>query len=193
MSELLSRIQKNLSVPKNRTNKFGNYKYRSCEDIVDAIKPLLEDSASLVVSDKVVLVGDRHYIKATASLIEKDGVVTLAHGWAREAKEQKGMAEAQLTGSTSSYARKYALCGLFAIDDGVDDDSEKGRLEPIETPEDLSKKLIAKIDRMETIGALAAWVAMPAVISARERLFTQDAKLALKVDDMVNLKTMALK
>lgn len=114
--EELNRIQKNLKAPKNQYNKFGNYKYRSCEDILEAVKPLL-DKCSLTISDEVVLIGDRFYIKSTArlSLTNEDYIEVSA--LARESEGEKGMQSAQLTGSTSSYARKYALDGLFAIDD----------------------------------------------------------------------------
>jgi hypothetical protein len=117
-------------VGKSRYNKFGNYHYRSAEDIVDAVKTLLPEGASLKITDKMIMLGDRYYIEATAMLLYKDGIEE-ACGYAREAEIQKGMSEGQITGSTSSYARKYALNGLFAIDDGVDADSQNnGQLPP---------------------------------------------------------------
>jgi len=118
--EKLSRIQSNLKVPKSNTNKFGGYQYRSCEDILQGIKPLLNGLA-LTVSDDIVMVGDRVYIKATASITDGEHSLSV-NGWAREAQTKKGMDDSQITGSTSSYARKYALCGLFAIDDTKDAD-----------------------------------------------------------------------
>ena len=117
----LSKIQQQLKAPKGQLNKFGNYKYRSCEDILSAVKPLL-NGASLVISDEVMLIGDRYYIKATATL--SDGKETIqATGYARESENRKGMDDGQLTGAASSYARKYALNGLFAIDDTKDADT----------------------------------------------------------------------
>ena len=118
----LSRIQKELKAPKNQRNAFGGYNYRSCEDILEAVKPLLND-CSLTVSDEIVAIGDRFYVKATArlSLSAEDYVQNIA--FAREPLAKKGMDEAQVTGATSSYARKYALNGLLAIDDTKDADA----------------------------------------------------------------------
>ena len=119
----LSRIQKELKVPKNQRNTFGNYNYRSCEDIVDAFKQIKPDGYSLLLSDEIVNVGDFNYIKATATLTDgNDSIVVV--GMAREAVQKKGMDDSQITGATSSYARKYALNGLFAIDDTKDADTQ---------------------------------------------------------------------
>jgi len=123
----LAEIQQELKAPKSQRNAFGKYNYRSCEDILTAVKPLLGDW-SLVVSDEVVLIGERYYIKATATLRKPaapmtDGNFHEVSAFARESLTQKGMSDAQLTGSASSYARKYALNGLFAIDDTKDDDA----------------------------------------------------------------------
>jgi hypothetical protein len=122
---LLSNIQVELNAPKNQYNSFGKYKYRSLEDIFEGLKPLLKKyECSVSVKDEMVLVGDRFYIKATAILVDKDGqVVAEGQGWARESLTKKGMDDSQVTGATSSYARKYALNGLFAIDDVKDADS----------------------------------------------------------------------
>ena len=116
MKQLLE-IQKKLNVPKGQKNTFGNYKYRSAEDILEAVKQLLTDTP-IILSDEMVEIGGRCYVKATAKL--GDAEVT---AYAREAETKKGMDEAQITGSASSYARKYALCGLFAIADNDDPDS----------------------------------------------------------------------
>ena len=119
----LSYIQTVLNAPKSQYNKFGKYAYRSCEDILGALKPLLNEvGGSLLISDKIELIGDRYYIHSVATLIIGDDTWE-ADGYAREAAEQKGMNPAQITGSTSSYARKYALNGLLAIDDTKDDDA----------------------------------------------------------------------
>jgi hypothetical protein len=118
--ELLNKIQQGLKAPKGQTNTFGGYKYRSCEDIMEAVKPLL-GKGTLVVSDEIVMLGDRFYVKATAALTCGDETVS-ATAYAREPLTKKGMDEAQITGATSSYARKYALNGLFAIDDTKDAD-----------------------------------------------------------------------
>lgn len=120
--EELSRIQKELKAPKNQRNNFGGYNYRSCEDILEAVKPLL-NSCVLTVSDEVVMLDKRFYVKATARLaLSKDEFVENT-AWAREPEAKKGMDEAQITGATSSYARKYALNGLLAIDDTKDADA----------------------------------------------------------------------
>lgn len=124
MIEKLLKIQQELKVPKNRTNTFGGYKYRSCEDIVDASKPLCHrEGLVLTLSDEVVEVGGRVYVKAVAQLVDSEKNYLTAFGYAREAETKKGMDEAQITGSASSYARKYALNGLFAIDDVADPDA----------------------------------------------------------------------
>ncbi len=120
----LNKIQTDLKAPKNQYNNFGKYNYRSCEDIIEAVKPLLGDDLVLLLNDKVVNIGNKNYIKATAVLIDGENSLK-ANGWAREAETQKGMNDAQLTGSSSSYARKYALNGLFAIDDTKDADTLK--------------------------------------------------------------------
>lgn len=123
MNEKLIRIQKALKVPKNHTNDFGKYKYRSAEDILESVKPLVhKEDCTLTLSDEVVNVGNSNYIKATAILECKEGFKHVT-AYAREALDKKGMDDAQITGSASSYARKYALNGLFAIDDTKDADS----------------------------------------------------------------------
>ena len=113
-------VQAALKAPKGQFNKFGGYKYRSCEDILEAVKPLLlEQGLQLTITDEPVEVGGRIYIKATATVT--DGSETAAvSGYAREAETKKGMDESQITGTASSYARKYALNGLFLIDDTKD-------------------------------------------------------------------------
>ena len=121
----LQGIQSSLKAPKGQTNKFGGYRYRSAEDILEALKPLLgEWGCSLVIQDDMVEVGGRVYVKATANLIDNETESVLStSAFAREAETKKGMDDAQITGSASSYARKYALNGLFAIDDTKDPDA----------------------------------------------------------------------
>ena len=124
MSELfkeLSRIQQALKAPKGQVNDFGKYNYRSCEDILEAVKPLL-GLCSVVLSDEIVHIDGRFYVKATAQLINGSDSIN-ATAYAREPDNKKGMDLAQLTGATSSYARKYALNGLFCIDDTKDADT----------------------------------------------------------------------
>jgi hypothetical protein len=136
IQQKLQGIQTELKAPKGQTNKFGGYRYRSCEDILTALKPLLAQYAcTLAISDEIVEVGGRVYVMATATLAstscEGDDAVSTS-GFAREAETKKGMDDAQITGSASSYARKYALNGLFAIDDTKDPDAtnEHGKSAP---------------------------------------------------------------
>ncbi len=125
--EKLIEIQKKLVAPKSQYNSFGKYKYRSCEDILEAVKPLLGE-AVLTLTDEIVLVGDRYYVKATATI--KEGVASHSvSAFAREAEDKKGMDSGQVTGATSSYARKYALNGLFLIDDSKDSDKTNDKNE----------------------------------------------------------------
>ena len=121
----LMNIQTKLKAPKSQRNNFGNYNYRSCEDILEAVKPLLDEfKVALTIKDEIVLIGERYYIKATATLIDIDtGDTTETSAYARESAEKRGMDSSQVTGATSSYARKYALNGLFAIDDNKDADA----------------------------------------------------------------------
>lgn len=123
----LMNIQKELKAPKNQFNKFGGYHYRNCEDILEALKPLLESNNAVVtLTDDVVYIDGRHYIKATATLHCFDDNQTKAisvSALAREEETKKGMDASQISGAASSYARKYALNGLFAIDDTKDSDT----------------------------------------------------------------------
>lgn len=118
--ETLNRIQKELKAPKSQYNAFGKFNYRKCEDILEAVKPLL-GKATLVITDEIVMIGNRYYVKAVATLTDGDKSVS-ATAYARESEEKKGMDSAMLTGATSSYARKYALSGLLCIDDNADAD-----------------------------------------------------------------------
>lgn len=122
--ERLQSVQSQLKAPKGQKNKFGNYNYRSAEDILEALKPLLSSNGlALIVTDDIVEIAGRVYVKANASVIDSIGAQIGSNGFAREAETKKGMDDAQITGSASSYARKYALNGLFAIDDTKDPDS----------------------------------------------------------------------
>lgn len=145
----LAQIQKELKAPKDKTNTFGKYKYRSCESILEAVKPLLEGQLSLTLSDEIICIGEnavqetitlydkvgnnmgeevvggaRFYIKATATLSDGTDSISVS-ACARESQNKKGMDDSQITGTASSYARKYALNGLFAIDDTKDADTDE--------------------------------------------------------------------
>lgn len=143
----LVKIQAELKAPKNQMNAFGKYKYRSAEDIIEAVKPILfKNNCALLISDEIVQVADRVYVKATAMLIDESNeeLPIKVYGWAREEEVKKGMDAAQITGSASSYARKYALNGLFAIDDTKDADSTNEHKD--EVGEEKRMKLIALLE-----------------------------------------------
>jgi len=143
----LVNIQAELKAPKNQVNSFGKYKYRSAEDIIEAVKPILfKYQTALLISDEIVQVADRVYVKAAAMLIDEtnEELPVKVYGWAREEEVKKGMDAAQITGSASSYARKYALNGLFAIDDTRDADSTNEHKD--EVGEEKRMKLIALLE-----------------------------------------------
>lgn len=123
--EKLLKIQLELKAPKGQYNNFGNYSYRSCEDILEAVKPILkEHNCTLILSDTVKQIGERYYIEATASLTSNNETLTVT-ALAREAESKTKMDDSQITGAASSYARKYALNGLFCIDDTKDADTDE--------------------------------------------------------------------
>lgn len=131
MIKNLSKIQNEMNVKKGRYNKFGGYYYRSCEDILQTAKEVCDKYGCYVnVTDTIEYIEGRFYVKATAKIVETEtGCIETCSAFAREEDSKKGMDSAQLTGATSSYARKYALCGLFAIDDSIDNDSMNGEPE----------------------------------------------------------------
>lgn len=123
--EKLLAVQSELKAPKGQYNSFGKYKYRSCEDIVESVKPILKKhKAILLLCDELVMIGNRFYVKASATFVDsEDGSSVSVDAYAREDESKKGMDGSQVTGASSSYARKYALNGLFAIDDTKDADA----------------------------------------------------------------------
>lgn len=127
----LNKIQTELKAPKGQYNQFGKYKYRNCEDILEALKPLLKETQTIIViNDKIVSIDGRFYVEATATLYDCEGEQAMSisnTALAREEDSKKGMDGSQVTGASSSYARKYALNGLFAIDDTKDADSQDNR------------------------------------------------------------------
>lgn len=147
MKDRLNKIQTELKAPKNQFNKFGGYKYRSCEDILEALKPMLKElKCNLVIEDDIIRKGDRFYIKATAKLVDTETEAEISTtAYAREPEDKKGMDAAQITGASSSYARKYALNGLFLIDDTKDADAtntgENKASQKIDHIKELKKKL----------------------------------------------------
>ena len=143
----LVNIQQRLNAPKSQFNAFGKYKYRNCEDILEAVKPLLNGSI-LTISDELINVGDRYYVQATAKL-ELGEEYFFATAFARETESKKGMDEAQITGSASSYARKYALNGLFLIDDSKNPDTRDNSNIP--NPQPTKKFKEPQIIQKETV------------------------------------------
>jgi len=152
----LQEIQQKLKCPKGQFNSFGGFKYRSCEDILESVKPLL-DKAELILSDDILEVGGRVYIKAKASLTDKE---TKEHwettAFAREDEIKRGMDGSQITGSASSYARKYALNGLFLIDDVKDADARDNNIDTPEAKQDLFNEWMEKINKATTVNQLNA-------------------------------------
>lgn len=142
----LSIIQSEIKAPKGQMNKFGNYKYRSCEDIVEAAKPILaKHGFSLTLSDEIIMVGNRVYVKATATINDGQEYHTTT-AFAREEESKKGMDGAQITGAASSYARKYALNGLFAIDDTKDSDATNTHDKEInDVPEEGERQILRQL------------------------------------------------
>lgn len=131
IQEKLMNIQNELKAPKGQFNSFGKYKYRSCEDILEAVKPLLKkNKCVMMLCDSIEMIGNRFYVKATAEIIDSEsGENIINTAFAREEEEKKGQDGSQITGTASSYARKYALNGLFLIDDTKDADTDENRNE----------------------------------------------------------------
>lgn len=152
----LTEVQRNLKANKSKYNDFGKYRYRSCEDILEAVKPLLE-GMTLVISDELVLIGDRYYIKATAVIKDVEtGETESSTAYAREPLDKKGMDESQITGCASSYARKYALNGLLAIDDTRDADT-------MDNTEPVGKEILATKAHLEELRQIGVDVQKVAV------------------------------
>ena len=147
MKELLQ-IQSELKAPKGQFNAYGKYKYRSCEDILEAVKPILKkNNCTLLLSDSLVYVGDRYYIKATATLVNAEGKSVSTEAYAREEETKKGMDASQITGASSSYARKYALNGLLCIDDNKDSDTTNTGDNAPAAPAKASKEDNAEVEK----------------------------------------------
>ena len=148
----LLNIQRDLKCDKSQFNEFGKYNYRSCEDILEAVKPLcVREGVALLISDTIEQIGGKNYIKATVELhdTEDDNLIATAAAYAREPDEKKGMDDSQITGAASSYARKYALNALFAIDDTKDADSDESPQEANSTPTAAQKKQASKSAQSE--------------------------------------------
>lgn len=150
LKEKLLNIQTQLKAPKGQFNKFGGYKYRSCEDILEAVKPLLlENKCVLTITDTVDNIGDRFYIKAAAVLTDVESDESIINtAYARETDDKKGCDPSQITGTASSYARKYALNGLFLIDDTKDADTDEHAKQTGQDEKKATEKQIAMIEKL---------------------------------------------
>lgn len=178
--EKLLNIQSELKAPKSQRNDFGKYNYRNCEDILEAVKPLCKKyNAVVYLSDKLVLIGERYYIEATATLVDVEtGENAVVTAYAREEESKKGMDGSQITGASSSYARKYALNGLFDIDDTKDSDTtNQGNDKPKgEQPIDWEKQI--KI-YAETLASKSGKTAEVWIAEAEKKYKTHKAQAEL--------------
>jgi len=153
----LTQVQCKLKAPKNQLNTFGKYKYRNCEDVLEAVKPLLAESGlTLIISDGLSLIGARYYLTATATLVNTDNPeeTIQATAMARESETKKGMDDSQITGTASSYARKYCLNGLFAIDDTKDADTMDNNQPAQKQLSTLTQNQTSQIVDMMTVAAV---------------------------------------
>ena len=157
MKELIE-IQNKLKAPKGQWNIFGKFKYRSCEDILEALKPILyEQKCQLTISDDVVQVGNRIYVKAYVTLKNESGEEVITAGFAREEETKRGMDGSQVTGASSSYARKYALNGMFCIDDTRDSDTTntgESKAKPESANDDYLAMAIQEVNAAQSISTL---------------------------------------
>ena len=149
----LAIIQAEVQAPKNKFNSFGKYAYRSAENIIEAVKPIINPKGyHLILSDEMVIIGERYYIKATATISNGEKSYS-ATSYAREPEEKKGMDSAQISGTTGSYSRKYALNGLFALDDNKDSDATSTETKPNIVVEEIT---LTDDERIELINSLGS-------------------------------------
>lgn len=176
----LLNVQSELKAPKSQYNSFGKYKYRSCEDILEALKPILnKNKATVIISDDILFVEGRHYIKATVKFIDtENGEMVENSALAREDEVKKGMDSSQITGSVSSYARKYALNGMFAIDDTKDSDSTNTHGVEPEQSKSTGKLSAKQVGRLLAIG-LKAGIKEPDIKKVIKSEFGKD-----KIEDL---------
>jgi len=184
-------IQKELKVPKSKRNEFGKYNYRNCEDIVEALKPLLyKRKLVLILEDELVEIGDRYYIKATATIIQSEGDKRIAvSAYARENDNQKGMDAMQLTGATSSYARKYALNGLFGIDDTKDSDvtNTHGKDKPTKTPTKTPSKTTVQMIKTINMDEIVVIKDLLSEMDMDKQVFLKSLKKHINVSELEDI------
>ena len=174
IQQKLLEVQSRLKAPKSQRNTFGNYNYRNCEDILESVKPILKEvGAVIILSDELVLIGERYYIKATANFIDiESGMAVGNTAYAREEEVKKGMDGSQITGASSSYARKYALNGLLAIDDTKDSDTTNTSLATTQ-----------QIARIKELGVNENNVFLKFKISKLEELTYSQADSVIKIKE----------
>ena len=193
MIKNLVNIQNELKAPKSNFNSFGKYRYRSAEDILTAVKPLLAKySCTMTITDEVVFIGGRFYIKATATITDEDGNTESVSAFAREDESKKGMDGSQITGTASSYSRKYCLNGMFLIDDTKDADSDEFYNQTQDTK--LTKAYI-KQHGSERIGGDEIQKLRTACINAGEKMSLEKALQACKkerIDDITLVQYVSL-
>lgn len=180
----LLNVQSELKAPKSQYNSFGKYKYRSCEDILEALKPILnKNKATVIISDDILFVEGRYYIKATVKFIDTENGETVENSaLAREDEIKKGMDSSQITGSVSSYARKYALNGMFAIDDTKDSDSTNTHGVEAEQSKTTGKLSAKQVGRLLAIG-LKAGIKEPEIKKVIKAEFGKDKIEDLSIED----------
>lgn len=190
----LQEIQHRLKAPKGQYNSFGKYKYRSCEDILEAVKPILNEvGCTLTLSDEPMLIGDRYYIKATVRL-RGEGIDEVVTAYARESETKTGMDASQITGTASSYARKYALNGLFCIDDTKDADTDeyanqtakKQAPAPTPAPEKKKEKQVFDSSHPHWQTALDAMVAGKGSLKELQQHYIISASVEKAITDYLN-------
>ena len=182
----LLQVQSDLKAPKGQYNSFGKYNYRSAEDILEAVKPLLHNEGLVqTISDEIVSVGDRIYVKSTVTLYDAESDESLsASALAREDETKKGMDSSQITGSTSSYARKYALNGMYAIDDTKDSDATNTGPKKTEATEAMEKATMEEIEALLELG----------IMKGQDEMAVRKAAAAYyRVDDLKKLSKVAIK
>lgn len=181
-------VQAELKAPKNQYNTFGKYKYRSCEDILEAVKPLLvKNELFMRIDDNIVNIGNRFYIKATVQICDGTGSCTSVSAVAREEETKKGMDGSQVTGASSSYARKYALNGMFLIDDTKDSDvtNDHGKT-PDNANEEVEHITAEQIDELEKLGVNFDQLAKYYKVADYKNLTAEQAKKAIEQKKKIN-------
>ena len=195
MIKNLVNIQSELKAPKSNFNSFGKYRYRSAEDILTAAKPILSKyGCQMTITDDIVFIGSRFYIKATVTITDADGNSESVSAFAREDENKKGMDGSQITGTASSYARKYALNGMFLIDDTKDADTDEYHKQTSDKPSKLTKTFL-KEHGSERIGSDEIAKLKTACVNASESMSLEKALKACKrerVDDITYTQYVAL-